>query len=148
MPTFRRILCATDFSPASTAAVAKAIELSRANRAPLTVAHVMTPVVPVAGEGYILPDTYAKIEASARADAEKRLGRLVARAKQAGVRAQSLLLSGVPHSEIVRAARARRADLLVMGTHGRTGLARFFLGSVAARVLATATCPVLTIRGR
>jgi nucleotide-binding universal stress UspA family protein len=48
----------------------------------------------------------------------------------------------------VRAARSKRADVLVLGTHGRTGLPRFFLGSVAARVLATAPCPVLTVRGR
>jgi len=48
--------------------------------------------------------------------------------------------------EIVREARRRRADLIVMGTHGRTGVARFFLGSVAARVLALARCPVLTVR--
>jgi nucleotide-binding universal stress UspA family protein len=48
----------------------------------------------------------------------------------------------------VRAARGRKARLIVMGTHGRTGVARFFLGSVAARVAATAPCPVLTVRRR
>ncbi len=59
-----------------------------------------------------------------------------------------MLLEGVAHEQIVRAARARRADLIVVGTHGRSGLARFFLGSVAGRVVATATCPVLTVRGK
>jgi universal stress protein A len=57
-------------------------------------------------------------------------------------------VEGVAHEQIARIARARRCDLIVMGTHGRTGVARFFLGSVAARVAATAPCPVLTVRGR
>jgi nucleotide-binding universal stress UspA family protein len=48
--------------------------------------------------------------------------------------------------EIIRLARARKADLVVMGTHGRSGLARFVLGSVAERVVASAPCPVLTVR--
>jgi glycine betaine transporter len=60
----------------------------------------------------------------------------------------SLLLEGVPHVQITRAARSRRADLIVLGTHGRTGLAKFFLGSVASRVVSTATCSVLTVRGK
>ena len=64
------------------------------------------------------------------------------------MRAKAVLLEGVAHEQIVRAARARRADLIVVGTHGRSGLARFFLGSVAGRVATMATCPVLTVRGR
>ncbi|HEX4994617.1 MAG TPA: universal stress protein, partial [Methylomirabilota bacterium] len=73
---------------------------------------------------------------------------IVARARKAGVRATGLLLEGVPHERVARAARARKADLLVIGTHGRTGLAKFFLGSVATRLVASAPCPVLTVRGR
>lgn len=145
---FRRIVHASDFSRASGKAFTTAVEMARANRAPLTVVHVMTPMVPVAGEGYVLPETYEQIERSARKAAEKQLDRLVAKAREAGVRVEALLRTGVPHDQIVRVARARRADLLVIGTHGRTGLARLFLGSVASRVLAAATCPVLTVRGR
>ena len=59
-----------------------------------------------------------------------------------------LVVEGVAHEQITRAAKRLRADLIVMGTHGRTGVARFFVGSVAARVTATAPCPVLTVRGR
>jgi len=59
-----------------------------------------------------------------------------------------LLLKGAAHEAIVKAARAHRADMIVVGTHGRTGVARFFVGSVAARVVAAASCPVLTVRGR
>jgi universal stress protein A len=146
--SFRRIVHASDFSRASGKAFTTAVAIAGASRAPLAVVHVMTPMVPVAGEGYVLPETYEQIERSARKAAEKQLDRLVAKARKAGVRAQGILRTGVPHDQIVRVARSRRADLLVIGTHGRTGLARLFLGSVASRVLATATCPVLTVRGR
>jgi nucleotide-binding universal stress UspA family protein len=73
---------------------------------------------------------------------------LVDRAKKAGIRAVGLLLEGDPAQQIVRAARSKRAELLVVGTHGRTGLSKLFVGSVAARVVATASCPVATVRGK
>jgi nucleotide-binding universal stress UspA family protein len=149
MPRIRRILHATDFSRASTPALKRAVALSRANHARLLVLHVMTPpALALPGEGYVSPALYESLERSARAQALKRLDAVVARARAAGVRATPLLLEGVPHELIRRAARARKADLLVIGTHGRGGFARFFLGSVASRVVATATCPVLTVRGR
>jgi len=64
------------------------------------------------------------------------------------MRVRTLLLEGRTAEQIVRAARSKRAGMIVIGTHGRTGLTRFLLGSVAARVLAIARCPVLTVRGR
>ena len=69
------------------------------------------------------------------------MDRLLARAKTARVRARGMLLEGVAHEQIVRAAKRQRADMIVMGTHGRTGMARFFLGSVAARVAADSLVP-------
>ena len=72
----------------------------------------------------------------------------MAQARKNGVRAKGLLLEGIPHDRIVRAARSTRADLIVLGTHGRTGLGRVFLGSVAARVVTLAPCPVLTVRAK
>ena len=143
-----RILHPSDFSSASRAAFAKAVEMTRASGGELVLLHVLTPVVPVVGEGYISPKAYDDIVTQAETWARRQLGALVAKAKKAGVRARGLVVEGVPHDRIVRAARSTRADLLVMGTHGRTGVARFFLGSVAARVLATAPCPVLTVRGK
>ena len=67
---------------------------------------------------------------------------------KAGVKARSLLLEGAAADQIVRAARKHHADVIVMGTHGRSGLSRFLLGSVAQRVLPLAPCAVLTVRGR
>ena len=148
MSRIRRIVLATDFSPASAAAFAKAVDLAKTNRAELLIAHVLIPAVPMVGDGYVPPKVYEEIEASARAQARTQLERLVAKAKKAGARAKGLLLEGVPHEQIVRAARSRRADLVVIGTHGRTGLAKLFLGSVANRVVSTASTPVLTVRGK
>jgi len=56
------------------------------------------------------------------------------------------IVEGLPVDEILRAARRQRADLIALGTHGRTGLRRAFMGSVAERVVSQARCPVLTVR--
>jgi nucleotide-binding universal stress UspA family protein len=109
---------------------------------------VLAPPVPIAGEGYISPKVYDDLETSARKYAQKQLSALQAKARKAGVKAVTLLLEGVVHEEIARAAKSKKADLIVIGTHGRTGLAEFFLGSVASRVIAAARCPVLTVRGK
>jgi len=148
MSRIRRILHPSDFSRASGAAFTKAVELAAANRAELLVVHVLRLVMPMAGEGYVSPAMYQQIETTARDSAQKQLDALVAKAKQARVRAQSILVTGLPDAQINRLARSKRADLVVIGTHGRTGLAKFFLGSVASRVVSTARCPVLTVRGK
>ena len=148
MSRIRRILHPSDFSRASGAAFAKAVEMARANSAELLVVHVLTPVIPMVGDGYVSPKVYEEIEATSRSQAQDALDRLLAKAKKAGVRVKSLLMEGVPHEQISRAARSKGADLVVIGTHGRTGLAKFFLGSVAGRVVSIAPCPVLTVRGK
>jgi len=140
------IMHATDFSRASRAAFGKALQLARRDHAPLVIAHVMTPPAPLIGDGYVSPTTWDGIYRGYRKTAQKKLAAAVAKAKAAGVRARGLLLEGVPHEQILRAAR--RAGLLVVGTHGRTGMARFFVGSVAGRLVAGARCPVVTVRGK
>ena len=144
----RRVLHPTDFSKASSAAFARSLAEARANRGELVLLHVLAPVIPVAGEGYVSPSVYEQMSQSARAWARKQMDRLLAKARAARVRARGLVLEGVTHEQIVRAAKRQRVGIIVMGTHGRTGVARFFLGSVAARVAAAAPCPVLTVRGR
>ena len=148
MKSIRRILHPSDFSPASRAAFARALELARTNRAELTIVHVMSVVVPGIGGEYISPAVYDQIQRSIAAGAKKHLDALVARARKAGVRAKGLLVEGLAHERIIRAARTQRADVVVMGTHGRTGVARLFLGSVAERVVTLSPCPVMTVRGR
>ena len=149
MAGIRRILHPSDFSKASGAAFAKAVDLAKSNRAELVLLHVLAPPIPImAGDGYISPHVYEDLDKSARAYASKELAGLVAKAKKAGVRANAVLRDGIAHEQIARAARSPRTDMIVIGTHGRTGLAKLFLGSVAARVVSTATCPVMTVRGK
>ena len=144
-----RIVYATDLSPASLAAFPHAVDLALKYGAELTILNVLpAPVgvlVPVGG--YIPQAVWDDIEAEVRAHAGAELDRLRKEAVNGGVRATTAMIDGgVPHEEIVRAARDLKADMLVLGTHGRTGVTKFFLGSVAARVVATAPCPVLTVR--
>lgn len=149
MSRIRTILHPTDFSRASTPAFKRAVEMAKDNRAQLLIVHVLAPPAPLMrADGYVAPSVYDDMEAAARAGAQKHLRKLVQKARQSGVRVKPLLLEGVAHERITQAARARKADLVVIGTHGRTGFARFFLGSVASRVLATASCAVLTVRGK
>ena len=101
MKRIRRILHPTDFSPASRAAFARAVDMAKANRAELVVAHVLPPIM-LPGEGYVSPKIYEEIDASARASAQKQLAALVARAKKAGVRARARLLEGAVHDRIIR----------------------------------------------
>src|SRR6266542_1100462 len=124
----RRILHPSDFSTASRAAFARAVADAHADRAELLLVHVLPAVMPLVGDGYVPPRTYEDMERSARA--------------------HGLLLDGTAAAAIVRTARSKRADLIVMGTHGRSALARLFMGSVAERVIGTAPCPILTVRGR
>lgn len=142
---YRRILHPSDFSPGARPAFKKAVELAKAKGAELLVVHVL-PVLPIFPETYLAARTYDEILEAQRASGQKRLDRLVANAKAAGVRASGILLDfAVPADRIVRVAKSRRADLIVMGTHGRSGFQRALMGSVAARVIAFAPCPVLTV---
>jgi nucleotide-binding universal stress UspA family protein len=142
-----RILHPSDFSAASRPAFKKAIQMAKTSRATLQLLHVMAPVVPIPANGYVSPGIYEQLAASVAAWARKNMAELVKKARAAGVKATTTIVEGVPADRIVRVARANRADLIVMGTHGRTGISRFVLGSVASRVISTSPCPVLTVRG-
>jgi len=141
----REILYATDFSSASRAAFAEAVDFARRARVRLVVLHVMVPPSPfVAGE---LPASWVELEVRARRDGERKLAAAVSRAERSGLDVRGELIKGLPAETIVRAARRAGAELIVIGTHGRSGLGRLFMGSVASRVLQLARCPVLTVRG-
>ena len=149
MCRIRTILHPTDFSRASAPAFKRAVQMAKDNRAQLLILHVLAPASPMLmTDGYVPPKVYDDMEAAARAEAQKQLRRLVEKAKHSGARVKPILLEGIAHERIIQAARSRKADLVVIGTHGRTGFARFFLGSVASRVLAISPCPVLTVRGK
>jgi nucleotide-binding universal stress UspA family protein len=141
----RLILHPTDFSPGARPAFRRALAVARRERARLVLVHVLEPIT-FGDETYLLQEL--KLRERAEAAARRGFDRLRAAARRAGVTAGVALLDGNPARQIVALARKRRAALIVMGTHGRTGLRRLILGSVAARVIAAAPCPVLTVRAR
>lgn len=148
MAGLRRILHPSDFSPASWPAFKVAVAMAKKNRARLLIAHVLPPA-PMVPDVYRATRVPEGLLRDHRARGQRELDRLVTTARRAGVRAVGLLLDfGVVPERIVRLARRRRADLIVIGTHGRSGFAKLTLGSVAERVVTLASCPVLTVRAR
>ena len=144
MKTNGPIVFATDFSLASRGAFRAAVDAARRRGAALVIAHAAPhPNLVIAGGRASGP--YRALADSIRCHAERQLRGLVRHARMRGVNARSIVLEGVPSAAIVSAARRERAQLVVVGTHGRTGFRRLTLGSVAARVVALAACPVLTV---
>lgn len=145
MNSFNKILVPVDFSPHSEHALALAADLARRYGASLCLVHAHEPALYAAPETYLL---YTAEQLPALlAEVQKRLDANVAQARALGVTAvTSEVLSGVPFVEIVRHAREGGFDLIVIGTHGRTGVAHALLGSVAEKVVRKAHCPVLTAR--
>ena len=101
---------------------------------------------PLYSEGPFTMKRARDVFEAARAWAVKTLGEWTSTAAAAGIAARWVLRTGVPYQEIVGAAARERADLIVIGTHGRSGLNRALLGSVADRVIRLARCPVMTVR--
>ncbi len=146
MKHFHRILMATDFTAASDPALDEAIEMAKGNGTELLIAHAyQSPVM--LPEQTVSPETYEQWDRDLRTDVLQRLQPLLEKARQEGIMSRGLVLSGAPHEAIAEAAKESDADLIVMGTHGRKGVSRFFIGSVASRVISTAPCPVMTVGG-
>jgi universal stress protein A len=134
----RHILAPTDFSQLSKQAVTYAFELAQNVDAKLSLLHVIE--VPVYAIEVSLP-----LE-DLEQDARRELSRLLPEAESAHVAVTRLVEMGVPSQKILETAAAEQVDMIVMATHGRTGLSHLVMGSVAERVVRTAPCPVLTIR--
>jgi len=145
---FLRVLFGTDFSHASRPAFRRAVALARQSRGRLLIVHVVPSGMPMGAEGYVTARMYQEMETAIRKSAQKQLDRLVAQAKKAGVAVRGLLLTGAAPEAIALTARKERSDVVIVGTHGRTGLDRLLAGSVASRIVGTAPCPVMTVRPR
>jgi len=145
MTTVRQVLCATDFSPASQPAWQAAQRLGRLFGAEVVLVHVM-PLIPIPIEGYFPPRMYQEMVDGARREAEAGLDGWLGPAREAGLKVRGRLAEGAPAGRILEVAREENSDLVVVGTHGRTGLGRVLLGSVADRLVRTASGPVLTVR--
>ena len=139
------LVVATDFSAAAAAGEAQALRVARLLQAEVLFVHVAVEA-PLYGEGpFGMADVRAVFEGQ-RKWATAQLAERAAAAKDAGVPARALLRVGVPFEELTRVAAEEKAEMIVIGTHGRSGLDRFLLGSVAERVVRAAPCPVLTVR--
>jgi len=133
------VLFPTDFSATSDAALPEACALASDRGAALLILHVVAPML-----GYGGGEIYGVSEATNEAFA-KMLHQIVPPDKR--VPYEHRMVTGDPVAEIVRAAAEANAELIVMGTHGRTGIGRLIMGSVAEGVVRRAPCPVLTYRG-
>lgn len=145
MTTLRRILCATDFSPASGPAWAFAQRLALGTGADLLLVHVV-PWIAVPTEGAFDPQLYQRLAEEGRAEALAELARLAGNPVDPGLRVSVAAEDGPAASRILEAAEREGADLVVLGTHGRTGLNRLLVGSVAEQVVQLARRPVVTVR--
>jgi nucleotide-binding universal stress UspA family protein len=140
--TVKHILVATDFSESAGCALDLAIELAHKFDAALTLVHCWeAPSYSYSGALYVSVDSITPIERAANRCLEEALTELKKRFPEA----DSLLRSGRAWEEILLAAAESKTDLIVLGTHGRCGLGRVLLGSVAEKVVRMARLPVLTV---
>ncbi len=140
----RHILVPHDFSETAQMALAYAVELGLKLGARITILHAYE--LPSYGYAEALALT-ADIVEDIQRTSEEGLESVANKARRPGLEVDKVLRQGPAWSEIDRAATALNVDLIVMGTHGRQGISRALLGSVAEKVVRTAPCPVLTVRG-
>jgi nucleotide-binding universal stress UspA family protein len=144
----KTILVPVDFSETSNRALDQAVGLARRLGATIILLLVVEPadfVLP--GELYGPAVDLAPLLQAQRRSGRTRLQGLKAKVDDAGVTCVLSLRTGAPEQVIVQEAKKRKADLIVMGTHGRTGISHLVMGSVAERVVRTSGCPVLTVHG-
>lgn len=144
MAEFKRILVPVDFSPASDVALEYALDLAERLGAQVDVVHAyQLPVYALPDGGVMVgPEFVTRLTESS----QQSLDELVARHESRGLTLHKHLVDGPAHLEIERLAKSLPADLVVMGTHGRTGVKHFLLGSVAERVVRICPVPVITVR--
>ena len=143
MITITRILCPVDFFPASDAAFNYAVGLAANYDARIHLLHVISPLFPTAYEYAI---NTGEIMNSLEKNAAEEMNVLVKRAKDAGVCADTEIRIGDVYEEIKYALEAEKPELLVMGTHGRRGVERWFMGSTTEKLLRHSPVPMVTIR--
>lgn len=149
MQPFDKILVATDFSAGAEVALDKALAIRHAYGSSLALIHVYTIPVPYGDVWVASPQFIADLQQAVRTEMDAIVASATERAKAMGATTVSItgtVVTGDPASVVVDRARSGHFDLVVVGTHGRTGLSHFFIGSVAERIVRTCPCPVLTVR--
>jgi nucleotide-binding universal stress UspA family protein len=148
MVNIQKIVCPSDFSTCAMQALKYAVELARQFRAEISLVHAYEDpaayVAPLPMSGYVGPGADLLLEL--RQTLETRLEHLREDVEKQGVTVRAELLEGAPYRVVLDWADEWQADMIVIGTHGHTGLSHALLGSVTERVVRMASCPVLTIR--
>ncbi|HUK56344.1 MAG TPA: universal stress protein [Nitrospiria bacterium] len=141
--SIKKILVPTDFSEGSDRAIRYAAMMARVLKAQVRLIHVIQPYAYGMTETFNVVDHYSALKTIA----EPLLEEVCKALQKTGLTVEAELANGVTHREILQAARRTGADLIIMGTHGRSGVDHLLLGSVAEKVVRLASCPVLTVRG-
>lgn len=141
-----KILVPTDFSEHSKLALRYGCELARQFNAELTLVHVVEDIYPLVADPGAMVASSMDFVGDLQRSAETALSSFVPKEWEEGITIHRQVVVGVPFMEIVRLAKESQINLLVVTTHGRTGLAHVLLGSVAERIVRKAPCPVLTVR--
>ncbi|MFZ3063836.1 MAG: universal stress protein [Nitrospirota bacterium] len=137
---YNRIIAATDGSRYSKSAVDEAIKIAKASKGNLIIVSAVDINEEFESEA---PELTERFERQFKAMVE----RITKQAKAKGVKAEGIVKIGEPYNVIISAAKAKKADLIVMGSHGRRGLSRLLMGSVTERVIGHAKCAVLVVKG-
>ena len=140
-----KVLVPTDFSEASASALAYGLALARSFGASLHVLHTVEEPLAQGWNGIGLP-ALPELREQVLADARRQLEEAVPALERDRQATELVTRLGDPCREIVQFAKERRVDLIVLGTHGRSGVSHLLLGSVAEKVVRLAPCPVLTVR--
>ena len=146
-PQVRTILFPTDFSGCANYALPYAAAIARATKATIICVHVVEPIVPAVGyTGLAEPLPIADISEQLEDSAERELPKLAECEECSGLNVEEVMVHGDAAAEIVRVANEREVDLIVISSHGRTGLGRILFGSTAEAVVRHASCPVLVVK--
>ena len=142
MVEFGKILIPTDFSESAENASLYALSLAEKYGSKIYVVHVIEPFTYTSDLGIDMGDQYQVMEATAK----RFLDDIVTSIKEKNIDVEGILLSGEPFVEIIKYAKQEQVNLIIMSTHGRSGIEHMLLGSVAEKVVRKSPCPVLTVK--
>ncbi len=142
----KTILCPVDFSDSSDHALKYAIALAQSYEATLKLLHVVQPPLMSVPGDPMVPEFSSEVMEDIAAASQRRLDEIADTTRESVPNVETEIATGSPFVEIITVAKDQNVDLIVIGTHGRTGLAHVMIGSVAEKVVRKAPCPVLTVK--
>lgn len=145
MVAFKELVVPTDFSEYSLQAIDYGVEIAKNFGSHVSLVYVVEPLLQAADLTWTTVD-FEELNEAHRQSAEKQLEKLAAERFAEGIGCDAVILFGKPFVEILKYAKEKNADLIVMATHGRGAISHLLLGSTAEKVVRKATCPVLTVK--